>query len=446
MANEIDSGETIPPGNPRRSNVLGQSENEETTNPTDNGSPTPQITNVRKDGHSEILQYEHSRPSHEPDISSYQNEINREIVQSLTRMNDGINKTDHGREMRKRGIIYSAMAEHGTLDIYFYRIKKYQETNNLTSVELMENIHETLKAEALQWYSSTFARNADQSYKAFQLGLLERFEEILNDTQLLLKAAKMKYDGNGGILTHIDKVVTLLSRGSMSQMTQVEVIRNVLPEDIQRAFYLMDVKTVGSAITTIKKLYPNQCQSLQETFQNPSNRFHENISRIISAMRGTPDPTEESYRNITFRQNDNSRFAICELDSGNTDSTMFYSVGRDDRPHITVTIKGYQVTALVDTDSQITVIGSNIMLNVNDWGERIEPYIGSLYTVDRSSIQPIGQIYVDYELGDVFHTVPTIVVSESTDYLILGMDFLSAFDIGVIDMGDNTLLTHDTLL
>lgn len=530
-----------------------------------------------------------------------QSEYNRELFQDMIQLrsnnmrnNDTYNqrpyRIDHGKEMRKSGIVYSGKDGECTIDSYFHMIEKYQETNDLSEDEIMRTIYGTLKGLPQQWYLSSFAKAPNQSYVTFRLGLHERFDDILNDTQLILKAGSMKYTGEGNLLTHIDKVITVLARGNLPQQTQIEIIKDILPIEMQGAFHLKGVDTVGTAVTTLKQIFPKECKITDNTKKaSPSKPFrNRNFHRFVSAVQGYEEPgdehneheemeelvdllgqmseeqsretcsivrnimgrpqntgnrynrfTNEQSQNGGYRQNNrymggqnqnggynqnnnqrtqnmrdpcakcghkqarcyfcgtdnmiaptctsqfcvqrranqtkqannngrdnkggqnNSRFAcpidvhmsnesmdmermiksepispskVVSDDEPNIVSAIFFPKGTDNRPHAVVTVRGRKVTALIDTGSQITIMGTNVMTNVSEWGERIEPYIGSLHMADLTQTKPVGQIFVEYEYEGIRHTVPTIILAGKTNHLILGMNFISVFNIIITDI------------
>lgn len=118
-------------------------------------------------------------------------------------------------------------------------------------------------------------------------------------------------------------------------------------------------------------------------------------------------------------------------------AAMFHTNRSDTRPHVTVTILDRRVNALVDTGAQVTAIGHNWIRNINDWGDELLPYNGTLRMADSTIQRPIGQIDITYRFNDESHTITTIVLSRPTKSLILGMDFLTAFHIGVTDVAAN---------
>lgn len=82
---------------------------------------------------------------------------------------------------------------------------------------------------------------------------------------------------------------------------------------------------------------------------------------------------------------------------------MFHTKRTDTRPHVTVTIQGRLVDALVDTGAQVTAIGHNWIRNIRDWGDELSPYHGTLRMADTTLQEPVSQIDITYEFNGESH-------------------------------------------
>lgn len=114
-------------------------------------------------------------------------------------------------------------------------------------------------------------------------------------------------------------------------------------------------------------------------------------------------------------------------------SAIFFTIGSDNRPHVVTEVRGKKVVALVDTGAQVSVIGTNQMKNINDWGDQLRPCNLILHMADKSGQRPLGQIDIEYSLNGINATVPTVVLNGPPDMLILGVDFQRKFNIGITD-------------
>lgn len=131
-------------------------------------------------------------------------------------------------------------------------------------------------------------------------------------------------------------------------------------------------------------------------------------------------------------------------------SMLTFHRRNDKRPYITVQIKNIDRIALLDTGAQATVVGSNLMTNISEWGNKMEPYAHSILMADASRQMPLGQISVNYSLDGIKQMVPTVVLNCPTKTIILGIDFLKKFNIGItqtnIEPKNICIIERDTSL
>lgn len=112
-------------------------------------------------------------------------------------------------------------------------------------------------------------------------------------------------------------------------------------------------------------------------------------------------------------------------------ATIFYSKGKDKRPHVTVFVKNQPITALVDTGAQSTAVGRNFLDEIRSWGYVINSCPITLRMADQSELHPFGQADIEYTLDGITRTVTTIIMDKPSNKLILGVNFLAIFGIGV---------------
>lgn len=128
------------------------------------------------------------------------------------------------------------------------------------------------------------------------------------------------------------------------------------------------------------------------------------------------------------------------------DSSLFFYKNGDNRPYINMIVKGRIVAALVDTGSQVTVVGSNMISDVSRWGKLL-PYSDNIRMANGSFHSPKGRLMVEYFIDGIGRTIPTIVMNEPTNSLIIGMDLFNEFGIGLTNVRDNrvTMLKRNSL-
>lgn len=103
----------------------------------------------------------------------------------------------------------------------------------------------------------------------------------------------------------------------------------------------------------------------------------------------------------------------------------------DDRPHACITIGDTEHTMLLDSGSQVTVIGQNLISKLDpNWREHLKPTKFNISPVDESHRYiPLGMIDLAYTYMHMTRVIPTVVLDVDTSKPILGQTFLKAFDI-----------------
>lgn len=192
-----------------------------------------------------------------------------------------------------------------------------------------------------------------------------------------------------------------------------------------------DNKKLGSGL--------DKCESSTVSIEATTHKQPRNMRSIASQC--SLDKIDLDLIAQTSTHNDSSRNIQSEIletiedkeKPASTIAALFYAIGQDDRPHVTVMVKGRPVTALVDTGAGGTVIGNNHVSEVSQWGDKLDPYPIPLLMADQSCQNPVGQIEVEYTLDGLTRKVPTIVLNAPTSTLILGTDFLKLFHIGIFN-------------
>lgn len=256
-------------------------------------------------------QYENSRSNGQYDA---QNDINTRLMEALETMIRGntSGRVDHGKELIKRRILYTATTEGQPIDIYFGMLAQYVRLAHMTETELMDIIHVTLKGTPSTWYWTSFTTHTERTFEKFQQGLNERFEEVLDGPQLLLKAAEMKYQGSGDVMIHIEKIATILKRGSIPESIQVDVIRNSLTDDMKRMLITNKITTVMDLISCMKKLFPKNCPSQTSAPRKFTNQYFgtKPFSKLVSAIEAME---KESEKSDEISEQDNGDEDVYEL-------------------------------------------------------------------------------------------------------------------------------------
>lgn len=111
----------------------------------------------------------------------------------------------------------------------------------------------------------------------------------------------------------------------------------------------------------------------------------------------------------------------------------------DNRPHVRVTAHSSEHLMLLDSGSQITVVGLNwIDKLLPDWKVQLRPSGFHISTVDEKVRLPIlGTVDITYSYIGLTRRVPTVVLSVPSRVPILGKDFMSAFGLDFARMTAN---------
>lgn len=123
-------------------------------------------------------------------------------------------------------------------------------------------IHYSLNGPSSKWYFSTYRLRSSRTFADFREALYERFDEPINEVDIILKVAKIKYVGKGDVLAHVDYINTLLKRINATEEHHVSAIKNSLPMEMQRMIILCaEPKTVSRIVSLLKKVFPEHCRT-----------------------------------------------------------------------------------------------------------------------------------------------------------------------------------------
>ena len=116
-------------------------------------------------------------------------------------------------------------------------------------------------------------------------------------------------------------------------------------------------------------------------------------------------------------------------------NNMIYEPPNDNRPHANVKLNCIEVTGLLDTGAHVTVIGMNHLSaeekrSIQKW---MKPTNIGIRTADNTIHKAVGMLKSEYSYHGRFACVQTIVMPNTSKKLLLGMDFMKAFNIGLMD-------------
>lgn len=107
---------------------------------------------------------------------------------------------------------------------------------------------------------------------------------------------------------------------------------------------------------------------------------------------------------------------------------MFFSLDGDNREHVDIEVRG-----LLDSGAQVNMIGQNVLKSVSNWGDHITHPNLTITTCDQTAkYRPIGVIDVAFKFNGIVRTTPVVVLPLYTPHPVLGVPFMKAFHIRMI--------------
>lgn len=155
----------------------------------------------------------------------------------------------------------------------------------------------------------------------------------------------------------------------------------------------------------------------------PSNR--DNIEKPIIETKVSIISNSEPQPSIPISKDNFDELPIAYISS----NRLFTNT--DERPHASMTVSDSEHTMLLDSGSQITVVGINWIDRLQEnWREKLKPSQFNIMTVDeKAKYVPVGVVDISYTYMGISRTIPIIVLSVDTRHPILGKTFLDAFNI-----------------
>lgn len=110
-------------------------------------------------------------------------------------------------------------------------------------------------------------------------------------------------------------------------------------------------------------------------------------------------------------------------------SPLFVSKSGDNRPYLRVNIEHVSILALVDTGSNVSILGSPFLYLLKEFNLSINYDISyAVTTADGSMQNTLGYVCVPLSLGGETKQIKLLVVPSINNGLVLGVDFLDLFD------------------
>lgn len=114
----------------------------------------------------------------------------------------------------------------------------------------------------------------------------------------------------------------------------------------------------------------------------------------------------------------------------------------DNRPYISVTIGSVKVDSLLDTGSNVTILGQPSLFLLKKLNLSINYDISVHVTTADSQIQTVlGYVWLPITLLGVTKDMQILIIPSITQPLILGMDFINSFNLS-LDFGAATFVTE----
>lgn len=110
----------------------------------------------------------------------------------------------------------------------------------------------------------------------------------------------------------------------------------------------------------------------------------------------------------------------------------------DNRPYISVKVFNDSVTALLDSGSNVSIMGNSALFLLKKYNLSLNYNVSvQVSTADGQEQNTLGFIHVPICLEGTSKTIKLLVVPSIAHKLILGMDFIRCFELS-IDFRDNS--------
>lgn len=171
-------------------------------------------------------------------------------------------------------------------------------------------------------------------------------------------------------------------------------------------------------------------------------RIHATQLQYVSFGIGKHERGESSVEGRESPQSSHSLADAIELSNL---TTIIINPGRDNRPHAVIGVLGKELTALLDSGANCSLLGGKNVNIVEELGLRKGTVVGGIKTADgtRHAITNFVRLPIAYNHRN--ETLPLLLAPSIPDCVILGMDFWDKFGIKPICCMLQTTTVNETL-
>lgn len=165
----------------------------------------------------------------------------------------------------------------------------------------------------------------------------------------------------------------------------------------------------------------------------PQERKSRKVSRgKFSSKNVLPDCDDSSSKLISNTEHDNPSFEDTPIPRTIETNPLFVTRQGDNRPFLNVSIGHKTIAALVDTGSNVSLLGSPSLCLLREFNLQINYDVDLQITTADGSVQnTLGFVWVSVTLDGRTERVKLLVVPSINHDLVLGADFLELFNFNI---------------
>jgi transposase InsO family protein len=110
-------------------------------------------------------------------------------------------------------------------------------------------------------------------------------------------------------------------------------------------------------------------------------------------------------------------------------SNLIVNISNGNRPYLMVHVNGFDILGMLDSGSNVTILGADSLKLINDLGLRLFETSVRAKSVDGSDLPIMGHVYMPFRVESRTAVIPTLIMPKLPRRLILGMDFWQEFKI-----------------
>lgn len=154
-----------------------------------------------------------------------------------------------------------------------------------------------------------------------------------------------------------------------------------------------------------------------------AKKRRDGLPRRAGGDRVNANPLKNSHTHTTDRNSKHKTHFIATI------SSLIHQIANDNRPHAVVRIFSDELTGLLDSGANVTVLGNGCEELIDKWGIESNNKRMTVCTADGTKLRSHGSITLPLEYNGKRKYIKAIIIPEISKQLILGMNFWQSFGI-----------------